>query len=82
MLGVTVAFALIMPILYLCKVNVTRLYYGTDTRIYALFAGMLLGWIYTKEEETKKNFCISLSLIVILVALFLMVKCQLYIYWC
>ena len=56
MLGVTVAFALIMPILYLCKVNVTRLYYGTDTRIYALFAGMLLGWIYTKQEETKKNF--------------------------
>lgn len=66
MLGVTVAFALIMPILYLCGVNVTRLYYGTDTRIYALFAGMLLGWIYTKEEETKKNFYISLSLIGIL----------------
>lgn len=66
MLGVTVAFALIMPILYLRGVNVTRLYYGTDTRIYALFAGMLLGWIYTKEEETKKNFYISLSLIGIL----------------
>ena len=66
MLTVTVVFALIMPILYLCKVNVTRLYYGTDTRIYSLFAGMLLGWIYTKEEETKKNFYISLSLIGIL----------------
>ncbi len=66
MLGVTVAFALIMPILYLRGVNVTRLYYGTDTRIYALFAGMLLGWIYTKEEEMKKNFYISLSLIGIL----------------
>ena len=66
MLGVTVVFALIMPILYLCGVNVTRLYCGTDTRIYALFAGMLLGWIYTKEEETKKNFYISLSLIGIL----------------
>ena len=66
MLRVTVAFALIMPILYLRGVNVTRLYYGTDTRIYALFAGMLLGWIYTKEEETKKNFYISLSLIGIL----------------
>lgn len=66
MLGVTVAFALIMPILYLRGVNVTRLYYGTDTRIYALFAGMLLGWIYTKEEETKKNFYISLFLIGIL----------------
>ena len=66
MLGVTVAFALIMPILYLRGVNVTRLYYGTDTRIYALFAGMLLAWIYTKEEETKKNFYISLSLIGIL----------------
>ena len=66
MLGVTVAFALIMPILYLRGVNVTRLYYGTDTRIYALFAGMLLGWIYTKEEEKKKNFYISLSLIGIL----------------
>lgn len=66
MLGVTVVFALIMPILYLCGVNVTRLYYGTDTRVYSLFAGMLLGWIYTKEEETKKNFYISLSLIGIL----------------
>lgn len=66
MLGVTVAFALIMPILYLRGVNVTRLYYGTDTRVYSLFAGMLLGWIYTKEEETKKNFYISLSLIGIL----------------
>ena len=66
MLGVTVAFALIMPVLYLCGFNVTRLYYGTDTRVYSLFAGMLLGWIYTKEEETKKNFYISLSLIGIL----------------
>lgn len=66
MLGVTVGFALVMPILYLCGVNVTRLYYGTDTRVYSLFAGMLLGWIYTKEEETKKNFYISLSLIGIL----------------
>lgn len=66
MFGVTVAFALIMPVLYLCGFNVTRLYYGTDTRVYSLFAGMLLGWIYTKEEETKKNFYISLSLIGIL----------------
>ena len=65
-LGITVGFALVMPVLYLCGFNVTRLYYGTDTRIYSLFAGMLLGWIYTKEEETKKNFYISLSLIGIL----------------
>ena len=56
MFGVTVGFALVMPILYLCRVNVTRLYYGTDTRIYSLFAGMLLGWIYTKGEATKRIF--------------------------
>ena len=56
MFGVTVGFALVMPILYLCRVNVTRLYYGTDTRIYSLFAGMLLGWIYTKGEATKNEF--------------------------
>ena len=63
MLGVTVGFALVMPILYLCRVNVTRLYYGTDTRIYSLFAGMLLGWIYTKGEATKKNFYTSIGLL-------------------
>ena len=63
MLGVTVGFALVMPILYLCRVNVTRLYYGTDTRIYSLFAGMLLGWMYTKGEATKKNFYTSIGLL-------------------
>ena len=66
MLGVTVGFALLMPLFYLCKFNITRLYYGTDTRIYGLFAGMLLGWIYKDEQKTKKSFYISLSLIGIL----------------
>lgn len=62
MLALTVLFALVMPILYICKFNITRLYYGTDTRIFSLFAGMLLGFLY-QQKSSKNNFFISLGLI-------------------
>lgn len=67
MLGLCIVFALLMPILYLFKCNVTRLYYGTDTRIFSLFAGMLLGMIY-KENKKEKNFkyCMGFILLFIL----------------
>lgn len=38
-----IASAALMPIMYNPDVDVTRLYYGTDTRLYALLLGALLG---------------------------------------
>ena len=56
-----------MPILYLCKVNVTRLYYGTDTEF--MHCLRVCFWVgYMQRKKKRKNFYISLSLIVILVA--------------
>lgn len=43
--------AAVMPALYDPAVDVTRLYYGTDTRVYALLMGAVLGLALTDREE-------------------------------
>lgn len=45
----TLLSALLTPILYRPGEDVTRLYYGTDTRIYSLLFGVLLGMLQTRN---------------------------------
>ena len=65
--SVILIFALIMPIKYVFKVNATTLYYGTDTRIFSLLAGMLLAMIYKHKESTNafKNALICIALLIL-----------------
>ena len=47
MLVVTVASAVESLLLYHPEVDVTRIYYGTDTRLYALTFGVILGMLFS-----------------------------------
>lgn len=58
--------SLIMPIKYVLGTNVTSLYYGTDTRIFSILAGMFLGLIY-KHKPQNTNFNKSLLCIALLI---------------
>ena len=46
-------FAPLMPILYHYNLDITRLYYGTDTRVYALLFGAVLGLIHGGKEPER-----------------------------
>lgn len=60
-LGVlAVASAALMPIMYKPELDVTRLYYGTDTRIYALLLGAIIG-LDVSEDKRGKVFEINNS---------------------
>ncbi len=54
--------SLVMPIKCLLNTNVTTIYYGTDTRIFSILAGMFLGLIYKHKPQNtnykKSLFCI------------------------
>lgn len=49
LLIVTVVSAVITPIMYRPDSDVTRLYYGTDTRMYALLFGAILGFAQNRK---------------------------------
>lgn len=75
-LGVlTLASAALMPIFYNPDIDVTRLYYGTDTRLYALLLGAIIG-LDVGGNENGRTFKISfvgkiiflVSLVITLVA--------------
>ena len=63
----SLVLAMIMPLGYLLGFDITRLYYGTDTRIFSLFAGMALGWLYTSSFKKK----LSAIPILVMMALFI-----------
>ena len=46
-------FAPLMTILYHYNLDITRLYYGTDTRVYALLFGAVLGLIHGGKEPER-----------------------------
>ena len=49
-------FAPLMPIMYqYYHLDITRLYYGTDTRVYALLFGAVLGLIHGGREAKRIN---------------------------
>ncbi|MBR2214436.1 MAG: acetyltransferase [Selenomonadaceae bacterium] len=60
--GATVFFALLsfataalMPFLYTPAADVTRLYYGTDTRLYAFLFGAVMGFMENSREALQPN---------------------------
>ena len=50
LLVLTLAFSVTAPVLYRPNTDVTRLYYGTDTRIFSLFMGALAGMVYRRKK--------------------------------
>ena len=74
-----VVSAALMPILYNPDADVTRLYYGTDTRVYALLLGAIIGLCLGEEEQVVAGkitpagkITLAISFIVTLVAYVLM----------
>ena len=50
-----IGFSVLMPVMYYYDFDITRLYYGTDTRIYALLFGAALGLIHAKRQIKTVN---------------------------
>ncbi len=50
-----VVAALLMPMMYQSNQDITRLYYGTDTRVYALLFGAAMG-LYSKDGKNITTF--------------------------
>lgn len=53
LLVLTVISAVLTPILYRPGMDVTRFYYGTDLRLYALTFGVMLGWLRTHHMQPR-----------------------------
>ncbi len=53
---------LLMPLFYQQGMDITRLYYGTDTRSYALLLGAAVGFFYTGGREKENVFAGALLL--------------------
>lgn len=51
--GITAVFSVLMPIFYLLNMDITRIYYGTDTRVFSLLAGALTGYLYLRHAKQK-----------------------------
>ncbi len=51
--GITAVFSVLMPIFYLLGFDITRIYYGTDTRVFSLLAGALTGYLYLGHKKQK-----------------------------
>lgn len=63
--------AALMPIMYNPELDVTRLYYGTDTRIYALLFGAIMG-LYAAEHtgtEVVANKILGTTLATLILAI-------------
>ncbi|MBQ0065275.1 MAG: acyltransferase, partial [Firmicutes bacterium] len=54
---------ILMPLLYREGMDVTSLYYGTHTRIYALLFGSILGFLWTGKKKKVSNSIKVLSLV-------------------
>lgn len=66
----TLIFTVLMPLYYLLGFDITRIYYGTDTRLFSLFAGMLIGLIYKYHWKNKFSTGISIGILAIFVILY------------
>lgn len=69
---VAIGAAAVMPIMYQPDMDITRLYYGTDTRVYALLFGALMGLCYSgnkqKEATDKLYMCLQYGSFTLLLA--------------
>ena len=50
----TLAACCIMPYLGMNGASDMRLYYGTDSRLFSVLAGMCLGFLHTREKDDRK----------------------------
>lgn len=82
-LGLAVIFSFIMPITYKSDVDVSRIYYGTDTRIFSLLFGSLLGLLPRRKlgskisDKKKRNLTIAfITYMVILIVSFIYIDGQ------
>ena len=68
----TAVSAVLTPVLYRPGNDVTRLYYGTDTRIYGLLAGVLLGVLESEKRlprlSAKRGRRLALPMLAVLLA--------------
>ncbi len=59
-----IASALLMAFMYHPSSDVTRIYYGTDTRIHALLLGCVLGFLYS-DKKSKYSITIKVMTVII-----------------
>ena len=50
-----IGFSVLMPVMYHYNLDITRLYYGTDSRVYALLFGAVLGLIHAGRQIKTVN---------------------------
>ncbi|MDD5999742.1 MAG: acyltransferase family protein [Lachnospiraceae bacterium] len=55
LLGIVILTGMWMPVLYQPDQDVSRLYYGTDTRIFALLLGVYVGAIHREAEYISRR---------------------------
>ena len=77
-LVLTLLSALLMPVLYRPDVDVTRLYYGTDSRCFALLLGVLLGLLQERKRIPKTLRRIARKFSIPLLAFFLVITCWIF----
>lgn len=79
LVGLTIFSGVLMSLLFWLSVDVTRIYYGTDTRLFSILAGSLLAFYFHANERKKIGFKLTkrfsqvvglASLIIILLMLF------------
>ncbi|MBR0399097.1 MAG: acetyltransferase [Eubacterium sp.] len=79
-LALTLLSAVLTPVLYRPGNDVTRLYYGTDTRIYGLLFGVLLGMLQKREmlplpdKKTAQRIALPLLAAIIVITWIAYVK--------
>ncbi|WP_259335312.1 acyltransferase family protein [Bombilactobacillus bombi] len=85
----TVISAVLMALLYNPKVDPSRVYYGTDTRIFSIFLGCLLAFIWPtnhlrknilKKDKILLDLLGAISLLVMLIFIFTMEATQPFMY--
>lgn len=54
LLGIIFGSALLMGVLFYLDDNLNRVYYGTDTRLFSFFVGVLLAVVHFNLEKNKK----------------------------
>ncbi|MDO4466649.1 MAG: acyltransferase [Bacillota bacterium] len=74
----TMMSMMLMPLLYKEGMDVTPLYYGTHTRVYALLLGSLLGFCFKNKKKECSIFQKSIS--IILFVFLCIVTCFAYVY--
>ena len=79
-LALTLISAVLTPVLYRPGSDVTRLYYGTDTRIYGLLFGVLLGMLQNRgmipvlRKQTARRIALPLTAGAIIITLAAYIK--------